>query len=108
GPDGIQMFTLGDDDAGAAMADLSMVPKDIALDRGTVSHDLDSAAVAELKLGAVAAVAEQRAGIVAATDGIIAGREILEAQQRLPGILRAQSECEGELGQRTHFAKAGK
>src|SRR5437868_1583514 len=102
------MFTLGDDDAGAAMADLSMVPKDIALDRGTVSRDLDSAAVAELKLGAVAAIAEQRAGIVAATDGIIAGREILEAQQRSPGILRAQPQCDCKLRHRTHFAKAGK
>src|SRR5438270_3580153 len=101
------MLALSDDDGAGAMADLRVIPKCIALDGGAGRAGLDPAAVADLKLGAVAAVAEQRARVVAATHRIIARREILEAQQRLPGILSPQSQREGELGGRPHFAIAG-
>src|SRR5205823_5700515 len=96
GADRIQILALSDNDAAGAMADLRMVPKGIALDGRTGRAGLDSAAVADLKLGAPAAVTEQCAGVVASTDRIIARREILEAQQWLPRLLGAQPQRESE------------
>src|SRR5207253_1168280 len=63
------------------------------------------AAVAKLALDAETTVAEQGAGIVAASDGVISGGEFLEAEQRIGGILPADAKRERQLGHRPEFPK---
>src|SRR5690348_17599054 len=98
------MFGACDVDERAAVADDRMIPEEIALERGFAGARRDDASDADLGLGAEAHVADQRAGIVAAPDGVVAGCELLEAEQRLPCILRAGSEREGEIRDRPVFA----
>src|SRR6476659_1034180 len=106
GADRIQMFPSGNDDA-ALTADLGMVPEGIAFDGGSLPADRDPAAIAYLDLRPDSLVAEKRARIVAASDGVVAGRKLLEAEQRLPGILTAQSQSEGQLGNWPQLAVGG-
>src|SRR5439155_25529696 len=72
-------------------------PEGIALDAGPGGARRDAAAEADLGLRPETLIAEQEARVVAAADGVIAGREFLEAQQRLPCILPAQAERERHL-----------
>src|SRR5687768_12667921 len=58
----------------------------------------EEGAVAELGLEADAAVAEDRAGIVAASDRVVAGRIFLEAEQGLGAVLAASGGRDGEQG----------
>src|SRR4051812_38095638 len=84
-----------------------MVPEAVAFDRRLVGARRNATAVADLGLGTDAAVAEQRAGVVAAAHGVIAGREFLEAEDRLPGILGAQPQGQGQPGDGAELAVTG-
>src|SRR5207248_11061165 len=95
--DRIEVLAARRDGQPIAVVHQRMIPEGIAFDAGLGGARRDSAAEAHLGLRAEALVAEQEAGVVAAADGVIAGREFLEAQQRLPRILSAQAEREGHL-----------
>ena len=87
-----------DHDQPVAVADHRMVPEGIAFDRGLVGARRERGCRSGSRPGVPKPrVAEQRAGIVAAADGVIAGREFLEAEQRLPRILGARAERERQL-----------
>src|SRR5947207_2354158 len=100
GANRVQILPLADEDGACKMADLGVVPEGIAFDRGAAGAGRDATAVAKLGLGAEAAIAEQRAGIVTAADGVVARREILEAEQRLGGKLGAQAKSKCHLRDR--------
>src|SRR5688500_4268149 len=67
-----------------------LVDKDEGLEGEGVGGPRIGAAVAKLRLDAEAAVAEDGPGIVAAADRVVAGRKLLEAEQRLAAILAAR------------------
>src|SRR4051794_1961514 len=79
-----------------------VIPESVALNAGPGRARRSAAAETELGLRAEALVAEQDAGIVTAADGIIAGGELLEAEERLPRILCTHAKRERQL---RHWAK---
>src|SRR4051794_28941035 len=93
------------DERAVAVANQRVIPEGIAFDRGLLRAELGATAVPNLGLGPETLVAEQGAWIVAAADSVIAGRELLEAHQRLPGILRTHVQRQGQPGNRAIFAR---
>src|SRR5690242_17609347 len=90
------------------IVDPDVVPETIAFDRRPVRAGRNPAADADLRLGSPAAVAEQGPRVVATADGIIASGEFLEAEQRLPRILRLRAESQGQLGNGPELAIGGR
>src|SRR6478735_4443331 len=86
------------------IVDAELIPESVAFDCRLLGADGNAVAVANFGLRAPAPIADQSAGIVAPPYRIIAAREFLEAQQRLPRILSLTSKRQGELWNRPEFA----
>ena len=93
---------LPSDDFGqmAESAHVDVIPEAIAFDRGALRARWNEGTVANFGLRAPAPVAEQIAGIVAATDRVVAGRELLEAEKGIPSILHLPADRQSQLRDR--------
>src|SRR6476620_4333979 len=86
------------------VGDLGDVPEQIGLGGRRVGVLRDEASKPHFGLGADAAIAEQSTRVVAPADGVVAGGELLERDQRPRCVLAAKVERQRQLWVGTELA----